>query len=82
MGNLISSIRSAGKHFCFIFIIMGLILTSLTACSSGPSAEELAAVDYTPITEDEWLVSTPEEQGLDPDLVAELYYNAAQLETA
>ena len=82
MIKLKSSFRSAGKHLSFALIIIGLILTSLTACSSGPSPEELAAVDYTPITEDEWLVSTPEEQGLDPDLLAELYYNAAQLETA
>ena len=27
-----------------------------------------------------WPVSTPEEQGLDPDLVAEMYYNASQME--
>jgi CubicO group peptidase (beta-lactamase class C family) len=51
------------------------------AVSSGPSIEELLAVDYTPLPGDDWEVSTPEQQGLDPMLVAELYYNAAQLET-
>ena len=45
------------------------------------SAEELAAVDYTPLSGDDWEVSTPTEQGLDPLLVAELYHNAAELET-
>ncbi|MCB0912953.1 MAG: serine hydrolase, partial [Propionibacteriaceae bacterium] len=29
----------------------------------------------------EWPVSTPQQQGLDPDAVATLYYNAARLET-
>jgi CubicO group peptidase (beta-lactamase class C family) len=50
--------------------------------SCGPSAAELQAVDYTPVTIDTWPLSNPEEQGLDPELVAELYYNASQLETA
>jgi CubicO group peptidase (beta-lactamase class C family) len=57
-----------------------LILATLAGCG-GPTAEELAAVDYTPESRDQWQVSTPEEQGLDPDLVAELYYNASELET-
>jgi CubicO group peptidase (beta-lactamase class C family) len=60
-----------------LLMVLGIMLT---AC--GPSAADLAAVDYAPVTQDEWPVSTPEEQGLDPDLVAELYYDAAQLETA
>jgi CubicO group peptidase (beta-lactamase class C family) len=56
-----------------------LILFLLIGC--GPSAEDLAAVDYTPLPGDDWKVSTPAEQGLDPMLVAELYHNAAELET-
>lgn len=60
-----------------VLVALGLMLT---AC--GPSASDLASVDYTPVTEDEWPVSTPEAQGLDPELVAELYYDASQLETA
>jgi len=47
----------------------------------GPSAAELQAVDYTPLSGDDWEVATPEEQGLDPVLVAKLYYNAAEVET-
>jgi CubicO group peptidase (beta-lactamase class C family) len=38
-------------------------------------------VDYTPQSGGDWPVSTPEGQGLDPDLVAELYLNAAGVET-
>jgi len=56
-----------------------LILSALAGC--GPSIEDLLAVDYTPLPGDDWKVSTPAEQGLDPMLVAELYYNAAELET-
>jgi len=56
-----------------------LILSTLVGC--GPSTEELAAVDYTPLPGGDWEVSTPEGQGLDPELVAQLYYNASQMET-
>jgi hypothetical protein len=46
-----------------------LILFLLIGC--GPSTEDLAAVDYISLPGDDWQVSTPEEQGLDPILVAE-----------
>ena len=46
-----------------------------------PRTEDLEAVEYTPLPEDDWEVSTPAEQGLDPMLVAELYLDAAELET-
>lgn len=46
-----------------------------------PSTKDLKAVEYAPLTGDDWKVSTPAEQGLDPMLVAELGYNAANLET-
>ena len=56
-----------------------LILTMLVGC--GPSPEDLKAVEYAPLTGEGWKVSTPAEQGQDPMHVAELYYNAAKLET-
>ena len=56
-----------------------LVLTILTGCG-GPSTEELEAVEYAPQAVGDWQVSTPDEQGLDPLLVAELYSNAAGLE--
>ena len=49
----------------------------LAGCSRGPTAEDLAAVNYSPGTVDGWTVSTPEEHGLEPDTVAELYWRAA-----
>ena len=61
------------------FIIMILVILSLGAC--GSSTEDLEAVDYKPLLRDDWKVSSPAEQGLDPNLVSELYNNAAELET-
>jgi len=63
-----------------IWISFLLVLIGLTACS-GPTTAELATVEYTPLAQNEWPVSTPEEQGLDSELVAELFYNASQLDT-
>jgi CubicO group peptidase (beta-lactamase class C family) len=63
----------------FASVILTLLL--LAGGCSGPSIEDLEAVDYTPLLQDDWKVSTPEEQDLDPMLVAEMYYNADELET-
>jgi CubicO group peptidase (beta-lactamase class C family) len=38
-------------------------------------------VDYTPLPGDGWEVSSPEAEGLDPDMVAKLYYDAAKLDS-
>jgi hypothetical protein len=70
------------KHyqiFLIEFTCAILILTRVVACS--PSIEDLNSVDYTPLVREEWPVSTPQEQGLDSRLVAEMYLNAAELET-
>lgn len=67
------------QHSLLLFSSMILILSILVGC--GPSDAELAAIDYTPLPGDAWQISTPTEQGLDPKLVAELYYNASKLET-
>ena len=66
----------------FLWIAIFIISITLVGCDSSPSQNELATVDYTPFAQEEWQVSTPEDQGLDPELVTELYYNASQLETA
>ncbi|MFC1879764.1 serine hydrolase domain-containing protein, partial [Chloroflexota bacterium] len=71
---------SKKHHQSFIFFTgIILIFSSLAGC--GPSPAELEAVAYTPLPGDDWKVSSPAEQGLDPMLVAELYLNAAELET-
>jgi len=61
-------------------IFASLILAAFFLVGCGPSAAELEAVNYAPQSSDEWEVSTPEEQGLDPMLVAEMYHNAAEME--
>jgi CubicO group peptidase (beta-lactamase class C family) len=81
MVNLDKIIKSRSWRPLLIITSGILILSMLIGCN-GPSPEALAAVDYTPLPNGEWEISTPEEQGLDPQLVAELYYKAAQLETA
>ena len=69
-----------GCQHSFLFFASGiLILSILVGC--GPSTEDLEAVDYTPLPGDDWQVSTPIAEGLDPMLVAELYHNATELET-
>jgi CubicO group peptidase (beta-lactamase class C family) len=67
--------------FIGVILVLSILIPSGLFGCSGPSAEELAEVDYTPLQRDDWEVSTPEEQGLDPGLVAELVYDAAQLDT-
>ncbi len=73
-----------------ILIITGslLIAVSLAGCKDSPgtgrepSVEESSlTVKYHPLPGDGWVVSTPEEQGLDADLIRELYENAAKLNT-
>jgi len=66
-------------HSLLIIATVLLVISALP--SSGPSIEDLLAVDYAPLPVDDWEVSTPAEQGLDPMLLAELYYNAGELET-
>ncbi len=46
-----------------------------------PGEEQLRAVKYAPLPGNDWEVSTPAKQGLDPMLVAELYLDANELET-
>ncbi|MEJ2737526.1 MAG: serine hydrolase [Anaerolineae bacterium] len=78
-------VRAKGRQPSFhpftgaILILSILVSSTLLGCG-GPSPEELEAVDYMPLPGGDWPVSTPEEQGLDADLVAQLYYNASQME--
>ena len=76
-------LRSKGRQLSFLLCASAiLILSMLVGCSpSGYNTEELKAVEYTPLSWDDWAVSAPAEQGLNPMLVAELYYNADKLET-
>ena len=69
-----------GQYQLPVLAIAILSLALLVGCSS-PSIEELEAVDYAPLPGEDWQVSKPAEHGLDPMLLAELYLDAAELET-
>jgi CubicO group peptidase (beta-lactamase class C family) len=75
-----SSVRFNLRQYSLLILAIAFLVILLLP-SSGPSLDDLLAVDYAPLAREDWEVSTPEAQGLDPMLVAELYYNAAQLET-
>jgi len=45
-----------------------------------PRSEELEGVSFAPVDRDDWEVSAPEEAGLDPLKVAELYLDASAME--
>jgi CubicO group peptidase (beta-lactamase class C family) len=79
--NMTTNNSSTSENLRSILVLVSFIFITVTLAGCGPSTEELASVDYTPLPGDDWEVSTPEEQGLDPDLVAELFLNAAEVET-
>lgn len=56
-------------------------MATLAVGGCGPSIAELEAVDYAPLAGDNWEVSTPAEQGLDPLRVARLFHDAPGVET-
>jgi CubicO group peptidase (beta-lactamase class C family) len=68
------------RHYFPLLVTLTILFPVLLA-GCGPSAEELQAVDYAPLDGLDWEVSTPAEQRLDPLLVAELYHQAAELES-
>jgi CubicO group peptidase (beta-lactamase class C family) len=59
----------------------GIIVIMFVLIGCGCCTWDLDVVDYTPVPGADWEISTPEAQGLDPKLVAELYFNAAKVET-
>ncbi len=63
----------------FQLLFIAIITFLFTGC--GPSADDLASIDYSPIVREDWQVSTPEAEGIDPELIAEVYYNASKLKT-
>jgi len=72
--------NSSGRRRSLLSITSAaLVLTTVAGC--GPSSDDLKAVHYAPLAGNDWKVSTPAEQGLDPKLVGELYLDAAEMET-
>jgi CubicO group peptidase (beta-lactamase class C family) len=68
------------RRSALLAVLLALLL-GVVACGDDPSAEELAAIDYTPTAGDGWEVSTPSEVGLDPQAVAEVYWRADRLDS-
>lgn len=64
------------KRLIILFSCVLVTLQTFAGCSWN-----LDVVDYTPLSRDNWEVSTPAEQGLDSALIAELYFNAAKVKT-
>jgi len=62
-----------------IVLVACCALLLIVGCE--PSLDDLEAVDYAPIADLDWDISTPEAEGLDPLLVAAMYYNAARHNT-
>jgi CubicO group peptidase (beta-lactamase class C family) len=60
-------------------ILILLAITLIAACR--PLKVDLSTVDYAPLVRNDWVISTPEEQGIDAKLVAKMYYDAADLNT-
>jgi CubicO group peptidase (beta-lactamase class C family) len=69
------------QHQISFLLLTISILVAVSLFGCGPSTVDLEAIDYTPLPGDDWQISTPAEQGLDPLLVAEMYFNAADLDT-
>jgi CubicO group peptidase (beta-lactamase class C family) len=55
------------------------VLGTLVGC--GSSIGNLPVVDYTPLPGNDWAISTPSEQGLDPTMLDQLYSRAGGVET-
>ncbi len=68
-------------HRYTLLLLASLILVLSVLAGCGSCAWNMDLVDYAPLPGGGWQVSTPEEQGLDPMLVAKLYFDAAKLET-
>lgn len=61
-------------------VLFAIILsTILSACAVDVA--DAGDIDQAPLSGDGWQVSTPEEQGLDPDLIESIYKKAGKLDT-
>ncbi|MFN2282188.1 MAG: serine hydrolase domain-containing protein [Anaerolineales bacterium] len=90
----IISIRFNWRQSLLVFILITLTPFALVGCDPSPAngrerlaetdrvgSESLPAADYAPLAGEDWEISTPEEQGLDPELVEDLYRDAEDLDT-
>jgi CubicO group peptidase (beta-lactamase class C family) len=74
--------RKPIKRFISAIIFpLSLIVAFGTLLGCRSCFLDLNAVDYKPLSGGSWEVSTPEEQGLDPRLLGDLYRDAAEVST-
>ena len=66
------------KKTVFVAAIM-LIILILVGCDSSNEFQDYES--FAPLDGDEWEISTPEAEGLDPKLLANLYKNASKLDS-
>jgi len=59
--------KNIKRGFCLILIIS--LILALFACSSAKDEKDASSIEETPYNVKEFLISTPEEQGLDSDAI-------------
>ena len=74
-------IHTFNRHQDSLLLITIVILAFISLVGCSPQTQDLGTDGYEPLPGEDWRVSTPAEQGVDPKLVAELYLEAADLET-
>jgi CubicO group peptidase (beta-lactamase class C family) len=75
-----NKIRTESRQ-CSLLPFISVVLIPLILAGCGSCKRHLDLIDYSPLSGGDWNVSTPKEQGLDPDLLNKLYFDAAKLET-
>lgn len=76
-----STYRTNPSRWRFVALTFLAVLSALLAAACGSSSANLPPVDYTPSADHGFPVSTPEEEGLDPALLDEVYRQAGGVET-
>ena len=71
--------RMLSRVRIFLMLLVVLMVTAfLAGCGATFKGEK---VDYTPLEQDDWKISTPLEQGLPSRFVDKLYKDAGELDT-
>ena len=66
-----------GRIF-FVFLLLSLFGSLISGCTTP---ENIGEADYLPLDTEEWQISTPGEQGINPHLIESFYADAAEMET-
>jgi CubicO group peptidase (beta-lactamase class C family) len=69
--------NSSNRYRYTLLLLTTVVLVPLSLVGCGARPDD-ATLSYVPLDRDDWPVSTPAEQGLDPALVDQLYQDAAE----